>query len=76
MLPDRALGEKLIAFCENLTEGREVKRIDDLGASGDLPGTKKRENSEDSQPVRYEATKTPPPAAGSYRMFFVNGDEI
>jgi hypothetical protein len=38
MLPNGAVGEKFVAFDEDLTEGREVKRIKDLKACRQLPG--------------------------------------
>jgi hypothetical protein len=40
MLPDRAVGEELVAFDKDRAEGRKIKRIDDLEAGKKLPREK------------------------------------
>jgi hypothetical protein len=76
VLPDRAVSEKFEAFSDNFAKGREIERINDRGASGDLPGGKKDNDSNNTYPVRYKIPKTPPPTVGDRGVYFTNGDKI
>jgi len=74
MLPDGAVGEKLVAFGDDLTEGREIKRIDDLQAGRNLPGEEKPDDADDAEPIGEQLTSALPQPVGGQRIRLVDGD--
>jgi len=65
MLPDGAVGEELVAFGNNIAQGRKVKWIDDLKTGGQFPAEKKRGDADDAEPVGDNlAAALPQPVGG------------
>ena len=74
MLPDGAVGEKLVAFGDDLAEGRKVKRIDDLQAGRELPAEEKPDDADDAEPIGEKLAGTLPQPVGGQRIRLVDGD--
>ena len=51
MLPDRAVGEKLVALEDDFAKRRKVEGVDNLKASRKLPAKKKSNDADDAEPV-------------------------
>jgi hypothetical protein len=56
VLPDGAVGEKLVAFEDNLAEGRKIKRIENFEAGCQLPRKEKRNDADDAEPIGNQFT--------------------
>jgi hypothetical protein len=52
VLPDRAVGKKLIPLGDDLADGRKIKRIENLELGEDFPGEKKADYPDDPEPIR------------------------
>jgi hypothetical protein len=76
VLPDGAIDEELVPLREDFTEWRKVERIENLDLGQNLPGEKKGNDADDTEPVRKDLTRALPPTIGGQRVRFVNGDEI
>jgi hypothetical protein len=68
MFPDRAVGEELDAFGDDLTERGKVKRVENLGAGRDFPAEKKTDNPNNAQPVKEDLLDAPDPLGRSGRL--------
>ena len=67
MLPNGAGGEHLVAFDENLADGRKVEGIDDLQPGAELPAEKKNRHADNAEPLADEFTAAlPEPVSGQW----------
>jgi hypothetical protein len=76
VLPDGAVGEKLVAFEDNLAEGRKIKRIENFEAGCQLPRKEKRNDADDAEPIGNQFTRPLPQPVGRQRIRFVDRYEI
>ena len=73
MLPDRTVGEKLVALGEDLTEWREIKRIENLETSRKFPRSEKRDDADDTEPIENQLAGALPPAIGCQGIRLIDG---
>ena len=73
MLPDRTVGEKLVALGEDLAEWREVKRIENLETGRKFPRSEKRYDADDTEPIENQLAGALPPAIGCQGIRLIDG---
>ena len=76
MLPNGAVGEKLVAFEDNLAEGRKIKWIENFEAGGQLPRKEKRNDTDNAEPVGNQFARALPQTVRRQRIRFVDRNEI
>jgi hypothetical protein len=76
VLPDGAVGEKLVALFDDFADGRKVKGIEDFEARGEFPGEKKRYDPDCAEPVGEPFARPLPQPVGRQRIRFVDRYEI
>jgi len=76
VLPDRTVGEKFVAFGEDLAEWREVKRIENLETSRKFPRSEERNDADDTKPIENQLAGALPPAIGSQGIRLIDGDDV
>lgn len=76
MLPDRAVGEQLVPFCENLAEWRKIKGIENFEPSRELPGEEEQNNADHTEPIGEQLASTLPPAIRRQRLGLIDGNQI
>ena len=74
MLPDGAVGEKLVTFGDDLADGRKIERIDDLQPGRELPAEEKADDADDAEPVGEHLAGALPQPVGGQRIRLVDGD--
>jgi len=76
MLPDGAVGEKLVAFDDDLAEGWKIERIDDLETGGEFPSQKEGDHADDAKPVSDDLAGALPSPVGAQRVGLVDGNQL
>jgi len=72
MLPNGAVGEKFVAFGDDLTEGRKIERIDDLQPGRELPAEEKTDDADDAEPIGEDLAGALPQPVGGQRIRLVD----
>jgi hypothetical protein len=76
VLPDGAVGKKLVAFGDNLAEGREVEGVENFEAGRQLPCDKEGNNTDDTEPVGGPFARSLPQTVRRQRIRLVDRNEI
>jgi hypothetical protein len=76
MLPYGSVGEELVAFREDLAEGREIERIENFKTGSELPGGEEGNDANNTQPVGERCARALPEPIRRKRVGSVNRNEI
>ena len=76
MLPNGAVGEKLVTFEDNLAEGGKIKWIENFEAGRQLPRKKKRNDTDNAEPVGNQFARALPQTVRRQRIRFVDRNQI
>jgi hypothetical protein len=76
VLPNGAVGEKFVAFQDNLAEGRKIKWIENFKAGRQLPRQEKRNDADNAEPVGNQFARTLPQTVRRQRIRFVDRNKV
>jgi hypothetical protein len=76
VLPNGAVGEKFVAFKDNFAEGRKIEGIENFEAGRHLPTKKKRNDTDNAEPVGNQFARSLPQPVRRQRIRLVDRNEI